>query len=318
LSVYEELSRADGSAGWTVLANATSSAMAGAYTGENAAKEMFGGGMIPIHAGHFAPRGTAIEAEGGYRISGQYSFGSGSAHASWIGGGALPQRDGELVLDATGMPLVLAYFVPRDRVEFLGNWDVMGLAGTGSYDYAVPEQLVDEEFTFPLVTTDPRRGGPLYHLGVLGLIAVGHTGFALGVAQRAIEELTRLAQTKHRLGADPIIRQPLFQHDFALIDAALRSARAYAVEVFGVAEDAVRSGRLASPEEHQRLRQVATYATRVAADTVRFCYEWAGSDALRNPSVLQRCFRDLHAATQHMFVEPNSLSAAGRVLLGIE
>ena len=71
-----------------------------------------------------------------------YSFGSGSAHSPWIGGGALELRDGEFVPGASGMPLIRAYFVPRERVEFLDNWDVMGLAGTGSYDYEVPEQTV--------------------------------------------------------------------------------------------------------------------------------------------------------------------------------
>ena len=37
-------------------------------------------------------------------------------------------------------PAIRVFFVPRDRVEFRGNWDVMGLVGTGSFDYVVPEQ----------------------------------------------------------------------------------------------------------------------------------------------------------------------------------
>ena len=60
---------------------------------------------------------------------------------------------------------------------------------------------------------------------------------------------------------------------------------------------------------------MTTYATHVAADTVRFAYRWAGSDALRQPSVLGRCFRDMHAATQHVFVDNNTLSDAGVLLV---
>jgi alkylation response protein AidB-like acyl-CoA dehydrogenase len=85
-----------------------------------------------------------VRAGDGFVVSGRYSFGSGSGHAGWIGGGTLELDGGELVMSAAGNPVIRAFFVPRDRVVFLGNWDVMGLSGTGSYDYEVPEQTVDE------------------------------------------------------------------------------------------------------------------------------------------------------------------------------
>ena len=179
-------------------------------------------------------------------------------------------------------------------MEFLGNWDVMGLAGTGSYDYEVPEQTVDEEFTFDLVNAEARRGGPVYRLGVLGLTAAGHAAFALGVGRRGMEELTRIVQTKHRLGADPLRDQQLFRHDYAMHDAALHAARAFVYESFAAVQDVLEAGDDPSVVQRQRLRQATTYATRVATDAVRFAYTAAGTDALR-PGVLQRCFRDLHA-----------------------
>ena len=321
ISVYEEVCRADGSAGWSLLANATTSAFAGAYTGPTAVAAMFGGARIPVAAGQFSPRGTAVRASGGagdeFVISGRYSFGSGSAHSQWIGGGAFELRDGEFVAAPSGLPTIRAYFVPRERVEFLDNWDVMGLAGTGSYDYEVPEQTVHEDFTFDLITAEPRRGGPVYRLGVLGLTAAGHAAFALGVGRRGMEELTRIVQTKHRLGAEPLRDQQLFRHDYAIHDAALLAARAFVYESFATVQDTLEAGDDPAPVQRQRLRQSTTYATRVATDAVRFAYTAAGTDALR-PSVLQRCFRDLHAATQHLVVDNNTLTETTRVLLGLE
>jgi len=321
VEVYEEVSRADGSAGWTLLANATTSAFAGAYTGPTAVAEMFGGDRIPVAAGQFSPRGTAVRAgegaDDGYVVSGRYSFGSGSAHAPWIGGGALELRDGEFVPAPSGMPMIRAYFVPRERVELLDNWHVMGLAGTGSYDYEVPEQWVHEDFTFDLIAAEPRRGGPVYRLGVLGLTAAGHAAFALGVGRRAMEELTRIVQGKHRLGAEPLRDQQLFRHDYAMHDAALLAARAFVSESFAVVQDVLDAGDDPSALQRQRLRQATTYATRVATDAVRFAYTAAGTDALR-PSVLQRCFRDLHASTQHLVVDNNTLTETTRVLLGLD
>jgi len=53
----------------------------------------------------------------------------------------------------------------------------------------------------------------------------------------------------------------------------------------------------------------------VAADAVRFAYTWSGSDGLRNPSVLGRCFRDISAGTQHIFVDNNTLTDMAKLLL---
>jgi len=132
-----------------------------------------------------------------------------------------------------------------------------------------------------------------------------------------MEELTRIVQTKHRLGADPLRDQQLFRHDYAMHDAALRAARAFVFESFAVVQDVLEAGDDPSLVQRQRLRQATTYATRVATDAVRFAYTAAGTDALR-PSVLQRCFRDLHAATQHLVVDNNTLTETTRVLLGLD
>lgn len=321
LAVFEEVCRADGSGGWTLLANATTTAFAGAYCGPRAIAEIFGGDRMPVSAGQFSPRGTAVRTGEGagdsFVVSGRYSFGSGCAHSDWIGSGALELRDGEFVLRASGTPVIRAYFVPRDRVELLGNWDVMGLTGTGSYDYEVPEQTVHEDFTFDLTEGEPQRGGPVYRLGVLGLTAVGHAAFALGVGRRGMEELTRIVQTKHRLGAAPLRDQQLFRHEYAMHDAALLAARAFVYESFAAAQDVLDAGDDPTLVQRQRLRQATTYATRVATDAVRFSYTAAGTDALRD-SALQRCFRDLHAATQHLVVDNNTLTETTRVLLGLE
>src|SRR5579862_4280423 len=314
LLVFEELSRADGSTGWSFLANVTTTAFAAAYTGDAAVKEMFSGPAPVIHAGMLGPRGEAKVVDEGYLVHGRFSFGSGCGHAAWIGAGTLVTKDGEFVSGASGMPEMRVVFVPRDRVEFLGNWDVLGLSATGSYDYELTEQFVDQDWTFPLTAEVARRGGPVYRLGVLVLTSLGHCGFALGVARRSLEELARVAGSKQRMGATPIRDQQLFQYDFAYQDAALRAARAYAFEVFADAQSVVERGDDLTEEQRHRVRQATTYATRVAAEVVRSAYTWAGTDALR-PGPLQRCFRDIHAATQHIFVDNSTLTAATPVLL---
>ena len=317
LAVFEELAYADGSTGWSAMANTTSSAFAAIYTSDDAAKAMFNADGLGIHAGMLGPVGTARVENDGFVVTGRYQFGSGCGHATWIGAGTQEiDAAGERMNDASGLPALRIVFLRPDQVAFQGNWNVLGLAGTGSYDYAVDEQFVPEGFSFPLLTAVPRRGGPTYNIGLFGIVASGHAGFALGVGARALDELLDLVPTKQRMGGfTPVADEQLFQHDYAMHDAALRSARAYVFDVFGSAEAAAVAGGAPSLVQQQRMRQAATYATRVAADAARFAYTWAGTSALRNGGVLQRCFRDIHAGTQHVYVDNNTLTAYTQTLL---
>ena len=129
LEVFEELSRADGSTGWSHMANATAMSMAAVFTSDAACSTIFADAAtrMPAVAGMFAPRGSAeLGDDGNYVFTGRYGFASGSGHASWISGGALVVHKGEFVARADGMPEMRVAFVPREQVEFLDNWDVLG------------------------------------------------------------------------------------------------------------------------------------------------------------------------------------------------
>jgi alkylation response protein AidB-like acyl-CoA dehydrogenase len=312
LEVFEILTWADASTGWSHMANATAAAFAAVFTSDDAVATIFDSGeRFPVVAGMFGPVGSSELVDGKYVATGRYGFASGSGHASWISGGTLVVQDGEFVAAANGLPEMRVVFVPRDHVEFLGNWDVLGLQGTGSYDYALDGEVVEPGFTFPLIGAVAQRGGSIYGFDVLGVTSTGHAGFALGVGKRALDELVRIIAGKSRLGSTPIRDQQLFQYELGFQDAAMRAARTLVFEVFTSVEAQLAAGLEPTEVERQRLRQVTTYATHVAAEAVRFAYRWAGTDALRQPSVLGRCFRDMHAATQHVFVDNNTLTDAG-------
>jgi len=315
LSVFEELAYADGSTGWSLMANATSSCFAGIYLEDEAVRTMFGPDGLGIHAGMLGPIGSGVLDGDAYVVDGEYRFGSGCAHSTWFGAGFMETRDGEPVVAESGMPAMRVAFVPRDHVELRDGWHVLGLQGTGSFDYAVHGERVDPAFTFPLLEAEQRRGGANFRIGLFGITAGGHAGFALGVGRRALDEVLDIARRKQRLGGDPIAEQQLFLHDFAMHDGAMRAARAFTFEAFERAEATAHAEGAPTPVEAQRMRQATTYATRVAADAARFAYTWAGSDGLREPSVVGRCFRDISAGTQHLYVDNNTLTGYTQTLL---
>ena len=317
LEVVEELSRADASSGWSYMANAGSIGVAAGFLQPEATREMFGGPSKAITAGQLGPIGRGTEVTGGYRFAGDYQFGSGSAHASWIGGGFLVEEAGRIQLGADGTPDARIAFLPRERATFHGNWDVTGLVGTGSHDYRISDQVVPKEFTYARSGAVPVRGEPVFALGHLGLGIAGHAAVALGLMKSALGEVARITDGKKRVGyPGPVGDYPLFLHEFAKHDAMYRAARGYVLEVFGDAEAKAAAGRPVTSVELARIRQASTWVHDVASEVVGFCRLWGGTQAFRNPTRLGRVIRDLAVATQHVLVDPVTLVAAGSVIAG--
>lgn len=228
-------------------------------------------------------------------------------------------KDGAPIMEANGRPRTRICYMPRDRVEFLGNWDVTGLRATGSQDYLVPEQFFPQDFTLDGaldIPDAPRRGGDIYRIGLMGYVAVSHAAFALGVMKRALEEIAEIASTKKRLGyASTVANNDIFKREFSKHESAYRAGRAYCYEVFGEAQGTVLDGGTLSAEQNARMRVVATWITEVAMDVTRFCHIWAGDSAIRLPSTLARCIRDMHVGSQHMIVDPVSMAQFAPALI---
>jgi len=310
IDVFAEVARADGSAGWCLMAGASAVAYFGAYGGDDFAAAMFSGG-VPLVAGQFAPNGVGAAAEGGYRVSGRYQFGSGIHYADWVGAGFL-------VHPPAGSDQPARYLfgvVPRAEVELRGNWDVLGLAATASWDYAVEDAFVPEGATFLFAAPTRRRGGLVYELGVMAQTAAGHAGFAEGVTRRALDELASLARTKVRMGSGAFLKDDTrFLHALGTLESRFQSARSWMRESFAQIEATVTATGRLDPRENNRVRQATVHLTQEGADIVRQAYLLAGTTALR-AGPLQRCFRDIHAGSQHFFASPASTLDYARDLM---
>lgn len=315
--VYEALSAAEGSAGWSHMAGATATAFCAAFMDDEAVAQIFQDdrGMC---AGQFAPVGTFEAVEGGYLVTGAYSFASGSNHARYLTAGGTVLRDGEMAFKANGMPEMRVAAIPRDEVDLRGNWHVLGLQGTGSQDYAVDRVFVPEGRTFDLFSAEPARGGPQFGIGVMPMTSAGHAGWALGVTRRALDEIAEIAQAKERLGKSIMAIDPVFQTQFGQHTAMFRAARAYVIEAFGdiqqAADRGVDDAELLRLKGHVRV--ATTWCTNVGSEVVTWAYRMAGSQGLRDGSAMQRCFRDIHAGTQHIFVDDSTYQNAAKVWLG--
>jgi len=319
LEVLAEASYADGSVGWSLMANINSTAYV-AYIEPEAAREIVAQ-PSGCAAGMFGPMGgLAHKLDDGYQVSGNYQFGSGCAHATFIGCGTLEMHNGEMAPAASnGFPKARCFFLPRGQVEIKDNWDVVGLRGTGSFDYAVPEQLMDERWSFELFDARVKSGGPLFELGPVVQAALCHAGWALGMGRRALDEIKDIVCSgRTRMGSTPLREQQSFQREFSRLTLALKAAEQLTRHTFRAAIDQVTTGQPLGEELINRTRACASFITQAAEDAMSFAYRQAGSGVMRNPSVLQKAQRDMMVGGRHLFVDEKNYEDLASQLLQVE
>jgi indole-3-acetate monooxygenase len=141
----------------------------------------------------------------------------------------------------------------------------------------------------------------------------------LGIARAAIEAFIALAEAKTPTGGASRLRDKASaQADVGKAEALLRSARAFLVESAHDIWNAVAAGDMPSMPQRATARLAAAQAAAASAQAVDLLYNAAGGTALYESNLLERCFRDVHATTQHMGTSSANFELSGRVLLGLD
>ena len=317
VQVIETLAEADGSAAWVVFIGATSGLTA-AYLPVAAARTVFAKPSA-ITGGVFAPRGRAAEIDPStYEVTGRWAWGSGTQNCDWIMGGCLVTRDGKPAMLADGRPDARMFFLPAAEVDLLDTWHVSGLKGTGSTDFEIRAKRVARDFSVSL-THDSPVARPLYAFPPFGLLAIGLGGVALGLARAAIDALIALAGGKTPEGQrKPLAARAETQEKVAGAEALYGSSRAWLADVIGAAWAAAQAGDALSVAHRRNLRLATTHTVRSCAKAIDLMYHLGGGSSVYDSSRLQRCFRDIHVATQHMLVGTPTLELTGKLFLGLE
>jgi indole-3-acetate monooxygenase len=317
LGAVEELARGDAAAGWCVAVCATAGMLA-AYLEPDAAHEVFGA-SAGVVGGVFAPMGRAAATDGELTVDGRWRFCSNVDNCDWLMGGCVVLDGGEPRLLASGRPDIRLVLMRSADVEVIDTWSVSGLRATGSHDIAVDALAVPAARSASLLTDGPRERGPLYAFPPFGLLAASIAAVGLGIARGALDDLAELAGVKTpTLSTRKLAERPATQSGVARAEASLRAARSLLYESQRAAWEAAVAGAAIPVELRAGLRLASTHAIEAAAAAVDTAYSLAGGSAIYETSPLQRRFRDVHAATQHMLVGPATWELTGRSLLNLE
>jgi alkylation response protein AidB-like acyl-CoA dehydrogenase len=160
----------------------------------------------------------------------------------------------------------------------------------------------------------PERGGPQYAAGLVGFTSWGHTSWALGVGRRALDELAKLARSR----VDPfgkLCDSASFRLAFAGAEGKYRAARALVYAAWDALSERFATGSKPTLEEIAMIRVAMRHLHDVISDVSTFAHRAARGASLR-PSQLQRCYRDIHAGTQHLLLADEIMQECGKVLVG--
>ena len=314
--VFEALARGDAACGWVAFIGATTGGTL-ARIDNDTGKRIFATPRTMI-TGAFAATGRAEKVTGGFIVNGRWQWGSGSYNADWIGGGCTILVDGKPLTNSAGMARNHMLLFEKNDVHMLDTWHVSGLRGTGSTDYEVRDLFVPEGQASGFRVRD-MPPGPLYRFPQFTLLATGIGAVALGVARGAIDELVALAVAKKRVGStSSIAERGHTQMEVAQAEATLRSARAFFYNEMAKVWVMSVAGQEASVADRRDLRLATTHAVQAAVRVVDAMYTLAGGSSVYETSRLQRQFRDIHVATQHIMVGTGTLETVGRLYLGLE
>src|SRR5438093_1049990 len=135
------------------------------------------------------PTARAVVVPGGYRVTGRQGFSTGCRHACWLAARALVVENGQLRLQDR-QPEQLYLFVPVAEAELLDTWQVRGMRGTGTYDFAVNDVFVPAERTVLQTGAPLLETGPLYQIPRSLLFAAADGAISLGyLTQRDFQDI---------------------------------------------------------------------------------------------------------------------------------
>jgi 3-hydroxy-9,10-secoandrosta-1,3,5(10)-triene-9,17-dione monooxygenase len=249
-----------------------------------------------------APTGTVQRVDGGFQLSGRWSFSSGCDFCQWaVLGGIVRAAEGSHPPDAR------VFLVPRRDYVIDDNWHVMGLCATGSKDIVVDDAFVPEYRTHSYQDAFQLKhpgtainDAPLYRLPFGLVFANGITAPAIGAALGALEAFRD--QSLRRINVrdqSRVAEDPFTQYRLAEAAAAIGAARDRVLGNFAEMMRLARAGEEIPLAARARCKWDAGKAIDWSVKAVDWLFEASGGRGIFLDNPIQRAWRDVHAMRAH-------------------
>jgi alkylation response protein AidB-like acyl-CoA dehydrogenase len=205
------------------------------------------------------------------------------------------------------------------EVEVIDSWHVSGLRGTGSCDWAVRDVWAPAAHCWAFPDIVPTQPGPVFRLPALSAFSWTVATVPLGIARGALDTFAALAARKSRTGNPLTLReQETVQALFGRAEADHAAARALLREAMTELMAAVPEGGARLLRARGMFRMSCAHAAETANRIVERLAAAAGTAALMESGGLERCLRDVHAASRHIAMSAQGYVTGGRIALGLD
>lgn len=314
LEGIELLATADASAAWAAMIGCDTGYVLGFF--ENAAARELFTDTWRSTAFVGSPSGIASVVDGGYKVSGRWTFASGCTHSAVFLLACVATTEQGPRMATERMPEVRVVALPAEQAQILDTWTTTGVRGSGSHDIAVDSLFVPESHSFRLFPSEMHIDGGLYRYPFLFTFKLA--AVALGIARGAIDDVIALSATKTAYGSRTLIRdKDWLQVGITRAEIAYGQARAFYHEAMREIWQEMSAGNAPSKLAQAKLNAAQVGAVERSIEVVDAMYKAGGSNALYSKGTLDRRLRDVHTAGQHTVLQDHALQESGRVYLGI-
>jgi len=324
IRVAAPIGAACGSTGWVFSLGIVHQWLAAMFT--KRAQDEFWSDPDALLFGSYPPVGKVVPADGGYRLSGNWSFTSGCDHARWLVLGGMIPPAGE------GAPPTPAFFLlPMSDVRIDDNWFTMGLAGTGSKNAVADGVFVPAYRVVPVADlcagTAPGakvHDNPLYRHAMMSALPFTLVAPVLGMAQGALADFTDMAKVRTTRGAvtggnNRMAEFATIQSRVAEAAGSIEAARLTILDALDKAMAAAVAGDQADADMRVRNRLAQAFSVRLLLRAVDAMFEATGGQGIFTSKPIQRAWRDAHAAAVHVSMNWDAVSTMyGQHALGLD
>jgi 3-hydroxy-9,10-secoandrosta-1,3,5(10)-triene-9,17-dione monooxygenase len=301
--IPDMLGRGDASTAW-VISNLGSHHRGLAQWPKGAHEEIWGANPdVLIASGIAYVQGSGKRVDGGLELSGKWGFSSGVDHSEW-------EQLACIVKDADGKPVdwVMCQ-VKRPDFTVIDDWQTLGMRGTGSRTVTCDKVFVPDHRLVSMHVANPAHEypglkvhtNPMYKVPTAALGGHCIAGCMVGNATHMIEQTTELVKQRSTAYTGATMRD--FQAVQLRVGAA--GAKIDAVRVWLrndciEAHNIYRSGGKLGMQTKLRYKRNCAMGMKLLGEAVDSLYEMLGANGIYDASVMQRLFRDQHAAAGHI------------------
>lgn len=289
---------------------------------EQAQEDVWGKDRNVLISSSYAPTGKVTRVEGGYRISGRWSFSSGCDHCQWafLGGFVPPEAE-------KAPPDMRTFLLPRSDYRIDDNWHTMGLKATGSKDIVVEDAFVPEHRTHRLIDGFKRKSpgnavnpAPLFRIPFGQIFVRSVSSSAIGAAEGALRAYLDIA-AKRIAASDgaKVAEDPSTQGAAAHALATIDELKLVLYRNFEELMAQARAGEDMPVERRVKFRYDSSMAVVKSMDVIDGLFSASGGRAIFTSSPLLRYFVDVHAARAHYANNPDKPARnLGGIQLGLK